>query len=279
MKKINYVKYALDLIVGIIFALFYNKNVLGGLAFHEIAGLVICGAFLTHILLNFRWVKNVTLKLFDRKLPGKTRFSFLLSLLLLVTMTTVIITGLFISKVVFPNLNIGNERWFHMLHLFVSYLTLIIVAVHIGLQWKWVMNVSRKIFKIRIKSKALSYSTKLATVLILLFGAYEIYATGFASKITGSANLFTNASVTNMEKPQGDEGFGGGHFNGERPSAPDRAFQGKGNLQERSDGGFHGGHGGNSSAIGVIITYSSIMAVFIILTHYLGKIKRKNKIA
>ena len=49
------------------FALLFNPRVLGGLTFHETAGLAIGAAILTHILLNYRWVKNVTLKIFDQK--------------------------------------------------------------------------------------------------------------------------------------------------------------------------------------------------------------------
>ncbi|MHC1681522.1 MAG: hypothetical protein AB6733_00955 [Clostridiaceae bacterium] len=63
MKKINFIKISLDLIMGIIFALLFNKNVLGGLTFHEIAGLAMGFAVLVHILLNWKWVINVFKKI------------------------------------------------------------------------------------------------------------------------------------------------------------------------------------------------------------------------
>ena len=74
MKNKNYVKFALDILMSITFVLLFNKMVLGGLAFHEITGLGIGFAIFAHILLNLQWVKKVTLMLFDRRLPGKTRF-------------------------------------------------------------------------------------------------------------------------------------------------------------------------------------------------------------
>lgn len=53
--------------MGIIFALLFNKNVFGGMSFHEIAGLVIGFAVLIHIVLNWKSVKNVTLSIFNLK--------------------------------------------------------------------------------------------------------------------------------------------------------------------------------------------------------------------
>jgi hypothetical protein len=35
MKKITYVKFAIDILMAVTFVLFFNKQVLGGLTFHE----------------------------------------------------------------------------------------------------------------------------------------------------------------------------------------------------------------------------------------------------
>lgn len=312
MKKIPYIKFTLDILIGVTFALFYNKNVLGGLAFHEIAGLVIVGAFLAHVLLNLNWVKNVTLKLFDRKLPWKTKLNYLLNLLLLITMTTIIVTGILISRVVFPNLTIGNEQWMKMLHLTVSYLTLIIVAVHVGLHWQWVINMFKKVFNIKSSSKILGFTAKMITVLLLLFGVYEMYATGFGNRVAQSASLF---SSTTQQGQMGDGDFVRGDFSqngqppegfdGERPTPPNGDFQdndnatseqtdsqtasgdistdqtGKtqtsGDMPATPNGKMGGEHGGSSNVFEVLLTYFSIMSVFAILTHYLGKIKIRRK--
>ncbi|GAA3319756.1 hypothetical protein GCM10020331_027960 [Ectobacillus funiculus] len=75
---------------------------------------------------------------------GKTRFGYLLNLLLLITMTFNMVSGIIISRVVFPNINIGNEMWFKVTHISVSFLTLILVAVHVGLHWQWVIQVWKK---------------------------------------------------------------------------------------------------------------------------------------
>ncbi|MCZ0756031.1 hypothetical protein [Anoxybacillus sp. J5B_2022] len=96
MRK-NYVKIVLDLLLAITFVLLMNPRVFNGLPFHEIAGVVIGVAIVVHIGLNYRWVINTTKKIFAPELPRKTRFSFLLNILLLVSMTTVIASGILIS--------------------------------------------------------------------------------------------------------------------------------------------------------------------------------------
>ncbi|RXZ01364.1 hypothetical protein DMO16_17905 [Fictibacillus sp. S7] len=136
MKKINFVKFVIDVIIAVTFVLFFNKRVLGGMTFHVVVGTAIGVAFLTHMAMNWRWIKNVTRKLFDKKLPGKTRFSYGLNLLLLLCMATIMVSGIFVSRVLFPNVNIGNEGWFKMLHISLSFLTLIIVGIHVGMHWK-----------------------------------------------------------------------------------------------------------------------------------------------
>lgn len=307
MKKMtSSIKFGLDLIIGVTFALFFNKNVLGGLAFNEIAGLVICGAFLAHVLLNGKWVKNVTIKLFDRKLPWKTRISYCLNVLLLLTMTTIVVTGILISRVVFPDLTIGNEQSMKMLHLSVSYLTLILVAIHVGLHWQWVMNMFKKTFRIKSSTTSLGYVAKIVTVLTLLFGLYEIYSTGFGNRVVQSAGIFSTSSeqgkMGNGQFSQGGqppEGFNGerptppnGDFSdsGERPTPPNGDFVDNGEGPTSSAGDFAGNgekptldgktrgeHGGNSNVISVLLTYFSIMSVFVIITHYLGKVKIRRK--
>ncbi|SFB23314.1 MULTISPECIES: DUF4405 domain-containing protein [unclassified Bacillus (in: firmicutes)] len=142
LTRITKIKAGLDSLMAITFVLLFNKMVLGGLAFHEIAGLVIVAPFIVHILLNAEWVKKVTYKLFDRKLPAKTRFGYFLNILLLIAMIFVIVSGILISHVVFPNINIANEPWFKVSHISVSFLTLLLVGLHVGLHWQWVMNVS-----------------------------------------------------------------------------------------------------------------------------------------
>ncbi len=280
--KLKYIKFGLDILMAITFVLFFNTRVFGGLTFHEIAGLAIGVAFFTHILLNWKWVKKVTLRIFDRKLPIKIKFGYLLNLLLLISMAFIIISGVIISRVIFPNMNIGNERWFQTAHISVSFLVLVLVAAHVGLHWKWVMNVFKGVVKVKRKNPILGITLKIVTALILVFGIYQIYSTNFLSHLKSVGNVFNLTAYETAEAGHyregrvGEESFkrherveafseGEGNFSG---STPPKEFKREG------EGGF-----GNVSPLEVITTYSGIMAVFIIPIYYLEKMlfKRKRK--
>ncbi|MGI8386477.1 DUF4405 domain-containing protein [Robertmurraya sp. P23] len=281
-KKLMYVKFGLDILMAVTFVLFFNKQVLGGLTFHEIAGLAIAAVFFTHIALNWRWVKNVTVKLLDRKLPFKTKFGYVLNLLLLITMAFIIISGILVSHIVFPNINVANERWFQMAHISISYLVLVLVAAHVGLHWKWVIQVFNKIVKFKTPKPVLGIVAKVATAALLVFGSYEIYSTNFLTGLLGVYRVFATSS---SEMPEG--GFVKGQF--ERGTPPSGDFSGGSSQFERSTppdgavgqfarGGFEGrGDMGSTNALEVILQYFSIMSVFIILIYYLEKLLAKRK--
>ena len=298
MKKINYIKFSLDLIMAVLFVLFFNKSVLGGLTFHEIAGIGFAVAYFTHIFLNWKWVKNVTMKLFDRKLSWKVRGSYVLNLLLLLTMSFIIISGILISRVVFPNINVGNENWFKVTHISISFLVLALIGIHVGLHWQWVVNIWKKVWKYKSKKVWIAYVARVAAVLILLFGVYEMKSKGFMNRLASSSSVL---GIGSQEMPEGGKGaMMGGHGGfdssdsnsgkfqaqtGEMPSSTD----GKNTFQppsgERPDnfegkmGGDHG-EGGTSNVFSVIATYTGIMAVFVVVTYYLKKLtgrKRKGK--
>ena len=282
LKKINYVKFMLDLAMAVTFVLLFNDRVLGGLTFHEMAGLGISIAFITHILLNWKWVVKVTARILDRKLPGKTRFGYLLNLSLLITMTFIIVSGILISRIVFPSIDIGDQRWFQTAHISISFLALILIGIHVGLHWHWVIQVCRSFLKRRTAgtSRIPRILAWTATVLILTYGCYQIYVTGFTQRVSSLGSVL---GITSSQMPGGGER--GGRFEGQRPSM-DEAFAPPGgatgepelpDFGERPAQGPGGREGGfqSPSAWGVITTYFGIMGVFVILTYYLEKAGRK----
>ena len=184
MKKINYVKFILDLTLGIVFALLFNVRVLGGLAFHEIAGLAIGLAVLVHLIFNARWIKNVTCSLFSKNVNVKTKIGYCLNILLLFDLAVIILSGIAISKIVLPNLNLQVSFLNRSSHIAFSYIALALIGMHIGLHWHWVMNMFCLIFKIKATKAAVGYAVKAAAILIFAFGAYNMV----------SVNYFQNAT-------------------------------------------------------------------------------------
>lgn len=280
VKKINYLKFSLDLLMAVVFVLFFNKRVLGGLTFHEIAGLTFAAMYFTHVLLNWRWVKNVTLKLFDKKLPGKTKFGYLLNLFLLVTMSFIVISGIFISRVVFPDINVWNERWFKITHISISFLVLILVAAHVGLHWKWVMNVFNKMIKAKKSGRNRGILVKVTIITLLVVGCYEIYSTHFMNRLAGVSQVWNySTSQTKNEKFHGGER----HVFQDRGIKEEIAGIEHGNFKDRENlMGFKGGKIGNlrsANVMEVLFKYLSIMSLFVIITYYLDNflLRFKNK--
>lgn len=300
MKKINYIKFSLDAVMALLFVLFFNTRVLGGQPFHEIAGLFFAVMYLTHILLNWKWVVNVTRKMFDRKLPWNTRGSYALNLLLLISMTFVIVSGVLISKVVFPNIHVAaNQIWFRTTHIAFSYLVLLLVGVHLGLHWQWVINIWRKIWHFQSKNLPVRYTARILTVFVLLFGVYEINHTGFINQLSGVTSVF-GVNTQNMQGHGGGPGFygprdgiepGNGQINADNTAQSFPQNNGNSTAQSFAQNGpansigfqdFRNGmnrqhDGGSVNFLQVIATYTGMMAVFAILTFYFKKITGRKK--
>jgi hypothetical protein len=263
-NKKPYVKLALDVVMGITFALLYNKMVLGGLAFHEIAGIAIAFAFAAHILLNLRFVQKITLRLFDKTLPGKTRFSYFLNVLLLIFMSFVIVSGLLISKVVLPNFRYGNEGWFKISHMGVSYLTLILIGIHIGLHWHWVMKVTQRLLHLKMSKSLARILLVGAAVLVLGFGGYQMYTTNYLSKLNMLQTVVNPSAMT------------GGAGGAGRP-AGGMGEAGRGRPEGMKEGMRPGGGAASPNPLSVLATYFGIMAVFAGGTYYVDKSLARRK--
>jgi hypothetical protein len=262
LKK-NYTKIVLDLMMAITFVLLMNPRVLDGLPFHEIAGLVIGVAILTHIGLNYRWVANTTKKIFDPKLPKKTRFSFLLNILLLISMATVIITGILISRVVLPGLAIQGGHSIRGIHSLSADATLAFVGLHIGVHWQWIMNICKRAFKSKEGKLRKGVLASVILSLAILAGGIQ----WFSSTATPSKGDFNPKQF--QQSTQSSYNTNAETETGTQQGPPDGDF--------REGKGGHEGHGGSSNPFLVVLNYFAIWAAITIPTYYLEKRIMRNK--
>lgn len=142
------VKIGLDIVMALVLVLLYNSHVLL-LTFHEVAGLAILGVFLIHILLNRKWVVNVGKKLFSPSTPARTKFSYWMTILLVISFILIVISGLMISKVLlkewFEAAGIErNKDFWRDMHEFCSAISIILVGIHLGLYWDMVKGFFKK---------------------------------------------------------------------------------------------------------------------------------------
>lgn len=264
MKKINLIKVTLDIIMSIIFVLLFNKMVVAGLIFHEIAGLAIGFFFILHLLPNWKWIKQVTLSLFAGKLSLKTKIGYLVNVLLLVFMTVIIVSGILISKALFTNLWAGGHVILKVIHISSSYASLMLIGIHVGLHWNWVMQLPKRMFKIPKNRRILAYIARLAVILILVFGAYNLYSVDYFSRIS-----FIGGGPDKNHAPMNNGGInkmspaGGG----------EQAFAKAPDMQNGREGfptdkrSFE-----QPDILKVLSTFLSIIAVFSIITFYIEKL-------
>ncbi|MDP4127750.1 MAG: DUF4405 domain-containing protein [Bacillota bacterium] len=264
MKIKDYFKLGLDIFIALIFALLYNTRVFGGLAFHEIVGLGIGAIFLVHILLNLQWVIKVTQRLFDRTLPSKTRVGYVINILLLFSMAFTIVSGLMISKVLFPGLGFVDQRSFRGLHTDVSYLTLVIVGVHVGLHGQWIMGLMKKVFNVKA-SNSVIVGAKVALALFLLLGGTQLLSSQFSINIAQMG-----ASISTSQQVPTDRVNGQLDKNNPLDGNPRGKFGHADGLSGDR------GRGGNANTTGVIITFLGVIGGIAVFTRHLEKQLVKN---
>ncbi|OIK11325.1 hypothetical protein BIV59_12480 [Bacillus sp. MUM 13] len=240
--------------MAITFVLLMNPRVLSGLPFHEIAGLAIGAALFIHVGLNYRWVINTARKIFGTRLPKKTRFSFVLNILLLLSMGTVIISGILISRVAVPSLAIQGSRSIRGIHSFSADATLALVGLHIAVHWQWVMSICKKAFKTKEGKFRTGVIASAVLSIAILAGGIQWYA---SSAPANKGDFHPEQMQQRGEMPPNNGGEGNVMNTHSGPP----------------NGDFHGrdGHGGSSSPFLVVLNYFAIWAAIIIPVYYLEK--------
>lgn len=264
-KTKNIMKIALDILMALVFAILFNKTALGGMAFHEIAGLAIGAFIIIHMIQNRAWLKGVTKKLFNPKLPTRTRVAYIVDVLLLTAIAVIIITGILMSRVVFANL-ISVHLNVSGLHKAVSYIALALIGAHIGLSWNRVVTIVKKLLHIP-QRRALGAVATLCAVIVFSLGSYNIVSTGYIDKV---------GSVTS-----GYSQFGEGEHSFAGKETPDGAVlsepnSGRGSGNGNGNGKMHGGGGqGSANVLMTIYQNLSIVAAFAVFIFYIDKLFRK----
>src|ERR1700683_3765586 len=133
----------LDALLLVAYTLAYSLG-FTGVATHEWLGIGLGVVLLVHLTLHWDWVIRTTRKLFSP--GGSGRFVWLINLLLLLSMTLCIASGILISEVALPQLGItppASSFWRQM-HGTTATLTLILVPIHAALDWRWIVGVARR---------------------------------------------------------------------------------------------------------------------------------------
>jgi hypothetical protein len=134
----------LDLALLLGFTIAYSYGWTGDVI-HEWLGLGLAAAMLLHITLHWDWVLRTTRRLLRPR--GRDKLIWAVNLALLAAMTLCMTSGILISRVALPYLDIfpaGGPFWSRM-HELSAEATLGLVPVHLALRWRWLMRVGRRL--------------------------------------------------------------------------------------------------------------------------------------
>ncbi len=144
--KMNKTALNLLLDIGLLLTLFLLYEVKAtGEAIHEWLGVGLAVVMIVHILLHWDWVLTVTQR-FLSQLKTEPRLQYILNIGIFIGFTTIIFSGLMISRSVLPAFGLqGSSSWFwKWLHFQSADVTFILAALHVALHWQWIVTAVKR---------------------------------------------------------------------------------------------------------------------------------------
>lgn len=170
MRDKKRIKMILDSVMTVLMLLLM-KVAFVGLLFHELLGIGVFLLFFLHNILNWTCTKSIIKKLFSPTLQGKVRFGMILNFLLFFSVTMIVGTGVLMSESLFNfRLSLTQTSIVSAVHHTLSYLTLLLLAVHIGLHWTAIMAGFRKMFHLQTLNRARTFILRGITLAIVVLG-------------------------------------------------------------------------------------------------------------
>ena len=239
MNKKNIFKIVLDIVMIALFITFFNKNLIS-FQFHIKSGMIFGALILVHIIVNRKWVVNITKRIFDKNLKARTRISYIISACLFILVFTILASGILMMKAD----NYDRVMFWKMLHIGASYLSIAFIGLHVGLYWNFIRNFFKKMFNIKNSTTVSKILERVIVVAILVLGVYNIHTQSYFAKVNNTLSYaIEHIQPQDLEAPEG-----GGHYEKE-----------------------------SLSFLKLTNIYGSIVAVFAIGTYYIDSAAKNNK--
>jgi Domain of unknown function (DUF4405) len=134
-----------DIILAVSFLALMSVN-LTGLLIHEWLGIALMLLVIVHLLSQWDWTVSSTRSFLSRLTP-RVRVNYVLNWALFTAGVLVFVSGILISQNVLPALGLSTGRggtalfgFWHQLHTLSADAVLVLAALHLGLNWRWVVN-------------------------------------------------------------------------------------------------------------------------------------------
>jgi len=147
----NQLKYYSDIILFVSFVLI-NIPQASGIPFHEWISFIFIIPLFVHILIDWKWVVNITKRIF-KMMSGEIRFNYILDLLIYIVMVFVMLSGVVISEAALPALGftIVIDTFWSVMHHLSANLLMILIGIHLAMHWSWI---KRNLFRRQPRSRA-----------------------------------------------------------------------------------------------------------------------------
>lgn len=164
-------KFILKIIIDVcmtVCLLFLMPYSLLGETLHEWLGIVMFVLFVTHHVLNRKWMAAVTKGKYTPFRIVQTLIVFVMLVLMLGSM----VSGVLLSNHIFRAVRIaGISMAARQVHMFCAYFGMVVMSVHLGLHWNMVVNMTGKLFLYPSAKR-----TWIARAIAILLAGYGVYA-------------------------------------------------------------------------------------------------------
>lgn len=157
-------KILIDILLFIATVLLFDIELIGNLN-HEILGTTLGILIIIHIILNFRWMKQITKN--QKKTNIKTKIMYVVDTFIMLIYFVAIICGMLISEKIF-SFHMSSNLYIVLGHLIFGRLAIIMMFIHLGLHFDRIFaKMKARKFKISIYI--------IYTIIVVLISIYFIY--------------------------------------------------------------------------------------------------------
>jgi hypothetical protein len=106
-----------------------------------------------------------------------------INLLLALAMATLVITGLLHSRTVLAFLHLPGDMVIRQIHTAAAYWCLLLIGVHLGLNWKIILSAFRKMAKINGENRTRKIILRIVAFAVAAFGVWSSFDRDMFSKL------------------------------------------------------------------------------------------------
>ncbi len=204
-------KFIIDAIILVLFVLMFNKHAVD-MTFHEFFGLIALVLMLVHLILNWKWVVQISKNCCAQKTLLKVRIEYIVNLLLIVCLVVLFVNSIAISRKIMPALGFKAHPEWIPLHFFTAAVMIILLGIHFGFHFPVIGKI---LTRNHPANKIVKVFISIAAVIVFVYGVDTI--------VTGSFGMWLKApfqstidhvhdTVAHVGQELGTHGFGSGKY-------------------------------------------------------------------